>query len=114
MLRGGKQSSLRKALGALKDTTTVGLAILAKVHSGYKATNHEELPSKEKYIRGTLPLKSRDSLFTRSNMHGSTVPLKFQRKPKQSNTKRSLSVCAEYGGSSIVKDYAKTDPLFMR
>ncbi|KAL8104548.1 hypothetical protein AgCh_028673 [Apium graveolens] len=97
MLRGGKQSSLRKALGALKDTTTVGLAILAKVHSGYKATNHEELPSKEKYIRGTLPLKSRDSLFTRSNMHGSTVPLKFQRKPKQSNTKRSLSVCAEYG-----------------
>lgn len=30
---GGKQSSLRKALGALKDTTTVSLA---KVQSGYK------------------------------------------------------------------------------
>ncbi|XP_074362548.1 uncharacterized protein LOC141702835 isoform X2 [Apium graveolens] len=48
-------------------------------------------------ISGTLPLKSRDSLSTRSNLHGSTVPLKFQRKPNQSNTKRSLSVCAEYG-----------------
>ncbi|KAL8127717.1 hypothetical protein AgCh_014585 [Apium graveolens] len=60
MVRGGKQSSPRKVLGALKDITTVGLAILAKVHIGYKeldiyivkATNHEELPSKEKHIRG--------------------------------------------------------------
>ncbi|XP_074380039.1 putative clathrin assembly protein At5g35200 isoform X1 [Apium graveolens] len=60
MLKGGKRSSLRKALGALKDTTIVGLAILANVHSGYmeldiyivKATNHVELPSKEKHIRG--------------------------------------------------------------
>ncbi|KAK1400056.1 putative clathrin assembly protein [Heracleum sosnowskyi] len=57
MMPGGcKQSSLRKAIGALKDTTTVSLA---KVHSGYKvldinivkATNHEERPAKEKYIR---------------------------------------------------------------
>ncbi|XP_017250352.1 putative clathrin assembly protein At5g35200 isoform X1 [Daucus carota subsp. sativus] len=53
---GGKQSSLRKAIGAIKDTTTVSLA---KVHSGYKeldinivkATNHVERPAKEKHIR---------------------------------------------------------------
>ncbi|CAK9136482.1 unnamed protein product [Ilex paraguariensis] len=52
----GSQKSLRKALGAIKDTTTVSLA---KVNSGYKeldiaivkATNHVEHPAKEKYIR---------------------------------------------------------------
>ncbi|KAL5200502.1 hypothetical protein ABZP36_021705 [Zizania latifolia] len=52
----GTQPSLRKYLGALKDTTTVSLA---KVNSDYKeldiaivkATNHVERPSKEKYIR---------------------------------------------------------------
>eukprot|EP00252_Welwitschia_mirabilis_P005855 TRINITY_DN1645_c0_g1_i1.p1 TRINITY_DN1645_c0_g1~~TRINITY_DN1645_c0_g1_i1.p1 ORF type:complete len:407 (-),score=109.15 TRINITY_DN1645_c0_g1_i1:986-2206(-) len=52
----GTQQSLRKALGALKDTTTVGLA---KVNSEYKeldiaivkATNHVEKPAKEKHIR---------------------------------------------------------------
>ncbi|KAK4740876.1 hypothetical protein SAY87_024464 [Trapa incisa] len=53
---GGTQNSLRKALGAIKDTTTVSLA---KVSSDYKeldiaivkATNHVERPAKEKYIR---------------------------------------------------------------
>ncbi|KAG6662527.1 putative clathrin assembly protein At5g35200 [Carya illinoinensis] len=52
----GTQNSLRKALGALKDTTTVSLA---KVNSDYKeldiaivkATNHVERPTKEKHIR---------------------------------------------------------------
>uniref|UniRef100_A0A453QWK1 ENTH domain-containing protein n=1 Tax=Aegilops tauschii subsp. strangulata TaxID=200361 RepID=A0A453QWK1_AEGTS len=57
MAGGGTQQSLRKYLGALKDTTTVSLA---KVNSDYKeldiaivkATNHSERPSREKYIRG--------------------------------------------------------------
>ncbi|KAK7292041.1 hypothetical protein RIF29_07671 [Crotalaria pallida] len=56
MSGGGTQKSLRKALGALKDTTTVSLA---KVNSDYKeldiaivrATNHVERPAKEKHIR---------------------------------------------------------------
>ncbi|OMO81236.1 ENTH/ANTH/VHS superfamily protein [Corchorus capsularis] len=56
MSSGGTQNSLRKALGALKDTTTVSLA---KVNSDYKeldiaivkATNHYERPAKEKHIR---------------------------------------------------------------
>ncbi|XP_010541947.1 PREDICTED: putative clathrin assembly protein At5g35200 [Tarenaya hassleriana] len=56
MSGGGSQSSLRKYLGAIKDTTTVSLA---KVNSDYKeldiaivkATNHVERPSNEKYIR---------------------------------------------------------------
>ncbi|GMI81194.1 hypothetical protein like AT5G35200 [Hibiscus trionum] len=56
MTGGGKQSSFRKALGAIKDTTTVSLA---KVHSDYKvldiaivkATSHYERPAKEKYIK---------------------------------------------------------------
>ncbi|RLM56229.1 putative clathrin assembly protein [Panicum miliaceum] len=56
MAVGGTQPTLRKYLGALKDTTTVSLA---KVNSDYKdldiaivkATNHVERPSKEKYIR---------------------------------------------------------------
>ncbi|KAK8581683.1 hypothetical protein V6N13_144696 [Hibiscus sabdariffa] len=56
MTGGAKQSSLRKALGAIKDTTTVSLA---KVHSDYKvldiaivkATSHYERPAKEKYIK---------------------------------------------------------------
>eukprot|EP01018_Ginkgo_biloba_P007328 Gb_24032 [translate_table: standard] len=56
MSGGGTQQSLRKALGALKDTTKVGLA---KVNSEYKdldiaivkATNHVERPTKEKHIR---------------------------------------------------------------
>ncbi|XVF88316.1 hypothetical protein PTKIN_Ptkin19aG0040200 [Pterospermum kingtungense] len=56
MSGGGTQKSLRKALGALKDTTTVSLA---KVNSDYKeldiaivkATNHYERPAKEKNIR---------------------------------------------------------------
>ncbi|KAK1392085.1 PHD-type domain-containing protein [Heracleum sosnowskyi] len=54
-------------------------------------------------ISGALPPKSRDCLFTKTNLHGSTVPLTFQRKLNQPKTKRSLSVCAEYddqrGGS---------------
>ncbi|CAN6459641.1 unnamed protein product [Victoria cruziana] len=53
---GGTQQSLRKALGALKDSTTVGLA---KVNSDFKdldvaivkATNHVERPAKEKHIQ---------------------------------------------------------------
>ncbi|OWM71774.1 putative clathrin assembly protein At5g35200 [Punica granatum] len=53
---GGTQKSLRKALGAIKDTTTVSLA---KVNSDYKeldiaivkATNHVERPAKDKHIR---------------------------------------------------------------
>ncbi|WOG90966.1 hypothetical protein DCAR_0310213 [Daucus carota subsp. sativus] len=48
-------------------------------------------------ISGGLPLKSRDCSFARSNLHGSTVPLAFQRKLNQPKTKRSLAVCAEYG-----------------
>lgn len=56
MSGGGTQKSIRKALGALKDTTTVSLA---KVNSEnkeldiaiVKATNHVERPAKEKYIR---------------------------------------------------------------
>ncbi|XP_062233478.1 putative clathrin assembly protein At5g35200 [Phragmites australis] len=56
MAVGGTQPTLRKYLGALKDTTAVSLA---KVNSDYKeldiaivkATNHVERPSKEKYIR---------------------------------------------------------------
>ncbi|ESW27051.1 hypothetical protein PHAVU_003G169400 [Phaseolus vulgaris] len=55
-MSGGTQKSLRKALGALKDTTTVSLA---KVNSDYKeldisivrATNHVERQAKEKHIR---------------------------------------------------------------
>ncbi|KAL2645400.1 hypothetical protein R1flu_012987 [Riccia fluitans] len=54
-MAGGSQS-LRKALGALKDSTKVGLA---KVNSDYKdldiavvkATNHVECPPKEKHVR---------------------------------------------------------------
>ncbi|KAK3213148.1 hypothetical protein Dsin_017854 [Dipteronia sinensis] len=56
MSGGGTQKSFRKALGAIKDTTTVSLA---KVNSDYKeldiaivkATNHVERPAKEKHIR---------------------------------------------------------------
>ncbi|PKU82211.1 putative clathrin assembly protein At5g35200 [Dendrobium catenatum] len=56
MSSGGTQQSLRKYLGAIKDSTTVGLA---KVNSDYKeldiaivrATNHVERPSKEKHIK---------------------------------------------------------------
>lgn len=56
MSTGGTQNSLRKALGAIKDTTTVNLA---KVNSDYKeldiaivkATNHVERPAKEKHLR---------------------------------------------------------------
>ncbi|XP_039005011.1 putative clathrin assembly protein At5g35200 [Hibiscus syriacus] len=56
MFGGSKQSRLRKALGAIKDTTTVSLA---KFHSEYKeldiaivkATDHYERPAKEKYIK---------------------------------------------------------------
>ncbi|XVF34583.1 hypothetical protein REPUB_Repub18cG0071100 [Reevesia pubescens] len=56
MSSGGTQKSLRKALGAIKDTTTVSLA---KVNSDYKeldvaivkATNHYERPAREKHIR---------------------------------------------------------------
>ncbi|XP_010057620.2 putative clathrin assembly protein At5g35200 [Eucalyptus grandis] len=56
MSGGGTQKSLRKALGAIKDSTTVSLA---KVNSDYKeldiaivkATNHVERPAKEKHIR---------------------------------------------------------------
>ncbi|XP_009401365.2 putative clathrin assembly protein At5g35200 [Musa acuminata AAA Group] len=55
-MSGGTQQSLRKYLGAIKDTTTVSLA---KVNSDYKeldiaivrATNHVERPAKEKHIR---------------------------------------------------------------
>ncbi|XP_072980661.1 putative clathrin assembly protein At5g35200 [Typha angustifolia] len=55
MSGGGTQQSLRKYLGAIKDTTTVGLA---KVNSDYKeldiavvrATNHVERPPKEKHV----------------------------------------------------------------
>ncbi|KAL2500674.1 putative clathrin assembly protein [Forsythia ovata] len=56
MSGGGTQSSLRKTLGALKDTTTVNLA---KINSDYKeldiaivkATNHVERPAKERHVR---------------------------------------------------------------
>ncbi|KDO73480.1 hypothetical protein CISIN_1g009078mg [Citrus sinensis] len=59
MSGGGTQKSFRKALGALKDTTTVSLA---KVNSDYKeldiaivkATNHVERPAKEKHIRAVF------------------------------------------------------------
>ncbi|KAJ7235649.1 hypothetical protein O6H91_07G087800 [Diphasiastrum complanatum] len=56
MAGGSTQQGLRKALGAIKDTTTVSLA---KVNSEYKdldiavvkATNHVECPPKEKHVR---------------------------------------------------------------
>ncbi|KAJ7518641.1 hypothetical protein O6H91_20G001600 [Diphasiastrum complanatum] len=56
MAGGSTQQSLRKALGAIKDTTTLSLA---KVNSEYKdldiavvkATNHVECPPKEKHVR---------------------------------------------------------------
>ncbi|CAM6098149.1 unnamed protein product [Calypogeia fissa] len=56
MAGGSTQQSLRKALGAIKDSTKVGLA---KVNSDYKdldiavvkATNHVECPPKEKHVR---------------------------------------------------------------
>ncbi|KAI3446876.1 hypothetical protein Pfo_003541 [Paulownia fortunei] len=59
MSSGGTQNSLRKTLGALKDTTTVSLA---KINSGYKeldiaivkATNHVERPAKERHIRAVF------------------------------------------------------------
>ncbi|XP_073289673.1 putative clathrin assembly protein At5g35200 [Primulina huaijiensis] len=59
MSSGGTQSSLRKTLGALKDSTTVNLA---KINSDYKevdiavvrATNHVERPAKEKHIRAVF------------------------------------------------------------
>ncbi|XP_042496486.1 putative clathrin assembly protein At5g35200 isoform X2 [Macadamia integrifolia] len=59
MSGGGTQKSLRKYLGAIKDTTTVSLA---KVNSDYKeldiavvkATNHVERPAKEKHIRAVF------------------------------------------------------------
>lgn len=56
MAGGATQQSLRRALGALKDTTKVGLA---KVNSEFKdldiaivkATNHVECPPKDKHVR---------------------------------------------------------------
>ncbi|PKU81395.1 Putative clathrin assembly protein [Dendrobium catenatum] len=56
MAGSGRQQNLRKYLGAIKDSTTVGLA---KVNSDYKeldiaivrATNHVERPAKEKHIK---------------------------------------------------------------
>jgi hypothetical protein len=59
MAGGGTQKSLRKALGAIKDSTTVSLA---KVNSDYKeldiaivkATNHVERPGKERHIRAVF------------------------------------------------------------
>ncbi|KAL1554834.1 putative clathrin assembly protein [Salvia divinorum] len=59
MSRGGTQSSIRKTLGALKDTTTVSLA---KINSDYKeldiaivkATNHVERPAKERHIKAVF------------------------------------------------------------
>ncbi|XP_051152487.1 putative clathrin assembly protein At5g35200 [Andrographis paniculata] len=59
MSSGGTQNSLRKTLGALKDTTTVSLA---KINSDYKdldiaivkATNHVERPAKERHIKAVF------------------------------------------------------------
>ncbi|PIM99374.1 Clathrin assembly protein AP180 [Handroanthus impetiginosus] len=59
MSGGGTQNSLRKTLGALKDTTTVSLA---KINSDYKeldiaivkATNHVDRPAKERHIRAVF------------------------------------------------------------
>lgn len=59
MSTGGTQNSLRKTLGALKDTTTVSLA---KINSDYKeldiaivkATNHVERPAKERHIKAVF------------------------------------------------------------
>lgn len=56
MSGGNSNKSLRKALGSIKDTTTISLA---KVKSGYKdldiaivrATNHLERPANEKHIQ---------------------------------------------------------------
>lgn len=56
MAGGATQQSLRRALGALKDSTQVGLA---KVNSEFKeldvallkSTNHVETPPKEKHVR---------------------------------------------------------------
>ncbi|KAL7134643.1 hypothetical protein ABFS83_11G040800 [Erythranthe nasuta] len=59
MSSGGTQNSLRKTLGALKDSTAVNLA---KINSDYKeldiavvkATNHVERPAKERHIRAVF------------------------------------------------------------
>ncbi|KAA0061930.1 ENTH/ANTH/VHS superfamily protein [Cucumis melo var. makuwa] len=59
MSSGGTHNSLRKALGALKDTTTISLD---KVNIDYKeldiaivkSTNHVERPAKEKDFRGVF------------------------------------------------------------
>ncbi|KVI11700.1 AP180 N-terminal homology (ANTH) domain-containing protein [Cynara cardunculus var. scolymus] len=64
MSGGGTQNSLRKALGAIKDSTTVNIA---KVSSDYKeldinivkATNHVERPAKEKHIRAISATRPR-------------------------------------------------------
>ncbi|XWS73147.1 hypothetical protein CRYUN_Cryun02cG0100600 [Craigia yunnanensis] len=45
------QHGLRKAIGALKDSTKVGLAI---ANGDYKATNHKEVVPKEKHVRTIL------------------------------------------------------------
>lgn len=60
MSGGGKQSSIRKALGALKDRTTVSLA---KVHSDYKVL--------------TAQMYSLSSFTRLLNIHASIVLIPF-------------------------------------
>uniref|UniRef100_A0A7N0VHH5 ENTH domain-containing protein n=1 Tax=Kalanchoe fedtschenkoi TaxID=63787 RepID=A0A7N0VHH5_KALFE len=63
MSGGGTQKSFRKALGAIKDRTTVGLAT---INSDYKeldvaivkATNHVERPAKERHIKAIFTFSS--------------------------------------------------------
>eukprot|EP01018_Ginkgo_biloba_P018440 Gb_38168 [translate_table: standard] len=78
----GTQQSLRKALGALKDTTKVRLAKVNSEHKDLdiaivKATNHMERPTKEKHIRtifaatsATRPWADESHTTERENMQG--------------------------------------------
>ncbi|KAJ4833115.1 hypothetical protein Tsubulata_006217 [Turnera subulata] len=63
---GGAQHSIRRAIGALKDTTTVGLAKVSSENKGLdvaivKATNHDEALVKDKYIKTILTALSASS-----------------------------------------------------
>ncbi|KAM7506312.1 hypothetical protein LguiB_005216 [Lonicera macranthoides] len=69
---GSTQQSFRKALGALKDSTKVGLVKVNSAHKQLdvaivKATNHFEVIPKEKHIRSELNLLLCNLLVTFAN-----------------------------------------------
>ncbi|KAH0906670.1 hypothetical protein HID58_038497 [Brassica napus] len=95
----GTFTSLRKAYGALKDSTTVGLA---KVNSEFKdldiaivkATNHVESPPKERHVRSKFPLpfiKSHDIVSENCNdVRGYIFMQKYSRRHLQYNHEQML------------------------